>query len=68
MRLELTIQALQSEGVVDAVIERALVKAELAYVERMVQIKVGRAMHRASENFNPFADGEPPMVKRKVAF
>jgi hypothetical protein len=38
------VQALQSEGVVDAVIERALVKAELYDLENAIRMKVWKAI------------------------
>lgn len=44
MRMNTLVQALQSEGVVDEVIERALVKAEMYDMEHVLRMKVWKAI------------------------
>lgn len=67
MNKVILIQALQSEGVVDAVIYQALLKVEMYNIEERVGRSINRAIYQAGTNQNRFeAQTYKPMKVQKA--
>jgi hypothetical protein len=69
MRVDILVQALQSEGVVDSVIEAAIVKAKMYGMEDQIRRSVAIALGRVADSgYNVFEKAEQPVRVRKVSY